>query len=419
MRTFYALLVLACAELFAGGCWGHDPQDAPAASSSTSSSQSQSSSTSGSASGPDPSAPAGYPKIRSCSAKPAQLIPGQRGAVLVTSTDGSTGAVGWINPITKRVHPDLALADKDTRITHDHRYNYVINRFTADSITLLAQDEALTRQGSFSVTESGLPSSNPQDLIVDASGQLHISFLGRDHIKVYDISDPNQARVTRTIDLRRFADPDGLPEASSLIQCEDTYFVLIQRLNRDKGWAPVDHSYLVPIHAPSGTLYDFEGIQILRAGMSSWRQDPRVAQGTSILALNRGLQRIDLKTAQVQDLIPEQVFIDRGMDVWDVRNFEVSPDGRWVWILAIENWPMHTIFRASLDKGGQDLTPMITDIESVSASMIRVDQELWLADTRDGQSGVRIFELLGDQLVESQDSPIKVGLAPSWLHLVP
>lgn len=346
---------------------------------------------------------------------------------MVTSTDGSTGAVGWINPRTRKVHPDLALADKDTRIKHNERFNFIINRFGADSITLLARNAKLNWQGSFSVTEPDAPSSNPQDLITDANGHLHISFLGRDHLKVYDIADPSSAKLTRTIDLSAFADADGLPEASAIISCEDTYFVLVQRLNRDQGWIPVDHSYLVPVHAPSGTLYDFDGskdnrpdgIKLLGTGMSTWRKDPRVADGTSILALNRGLARVDLKSAQVQELIPEQVFIDRGMDLWDVRNFEVSADGRWVWILAIDDWPKHSIFRASLEKAGSDLVPVVTNIESVSGSMIRVDNTLWLADTTDGSSGVRVFDLNGDQLTESPDSPLAVGLPPSWLHLVP
>lgn len=432
------LLGLACA-----GCWGRAPQSGPStstenntgsssglvtsASSSALSTSSATGTTTDSAPEPGPQAPVGYPAIERCTALPADLVPGQRGMVLVTSTDGATGAVGWIDPRTKQVFPDLALADKDTRLRHDHRYNYVINRFTADSITVLAKDPSLTRQGSFSVTEPDVPSSNPHDLIVDAKGHLHLSFLGRDHIKVYDISDPNAATLLRSIDLRPFADADGLPEASSIIHCQDTYFVLVQRLNQDQGWVPVDHSYLVPVHAPSGSLYDFDnkngsqpdGIQILRTGMSAWRPDPKVPEGTSILALNRGLQRINLKTAQVQDLIPEQVFIDQGMDVWDVRNFAISADGRWVWILAIDNWPKHSIFRASLDQGGRDLLPIITDIESTSGAMIRVDNALWVADTTDGQAGVRIFDILQDQLVEAPDSPLAVGLAPSWLHLVP
>lgn len=345
----------------------------------------------------------------------------------MTSTDASTGALGWINPRTKRVYPDLALAHSDTRLKHSSRHHFLINRYGFDSIMVFARDAALTQLGSFSVTEPGSPSSNPHDLIIDAQGQMHVSFLGRDHLKVYDITDPSQVKLTRSIDLSAFADADGLPESSSIIQCEDTYFVLVQRLNRDQQWQPVDHSYLVPVHASSGALYDFDGsdddrpdaIQILGAGMSSWRPDPRVPDGTKILALNRGLQSIDLKTGQVASIIPEQVFADRGMEPWDIRNFAVSSDARWVWILAIDGWPKHTIFRASLDQQGRDLAPVITDVESVAASMIRVDNTLWLSDTTDGQSGVRLFEIQGDTLTESSDSPLNVGLPPYWLHFAP
>lgn len=346
---------------------------------------------------------------------------------MLTSTDFSTGAVGWINPRTKRIHPDLGLAHSDTRLTHSDQYNFLINRYGADSISIFARDDSLTLLGEFSVKGPEEASSNPHDLIVDAQGHLHISFLGRDHLEVYDISNPKAARLTREIDISVLSDADGLPEASQIIHCGDTYFVLIQRLDRNAGWVPVDHSYLVPIHAPTGNLYDFDGsndkrgdgLRILGTGMSSWRKDPREPDGTQILALNRGLQRVDLKNAVVEEVIPEQVFASRGMDIWDVRNFEVSPDGRWVWILAIDGWPKHTIFRASLDGRGKDLTPAFTDVESVDASMIRVENALWLADTTDGSSGVRIFDIQGDKLVESPDSPLLVGLPPYWLNLVP
>lgn len=445
--AWLALLYSAGLVALTPGCWGRDSSREAAATTNAgqpssvghqptqdpakldSSGNSGSSGSSGTAESTDPRsrAPLGYPEIHSCTFPVSDPLPGRDGAILVTSTDSSTGAVGWINPRTKRVYADLGLAHSDTRIKHSDRHNFVINRFGADSISILARDEALTLRGEFSVKGPEEASSNPHDLVLDAKGHLHLSLLGRDHIEVYDISDPQAAKLLREIDLSHFSDADGLPEASSIIQCGETYFVLIQRLNRESGWAPVDHSYLVPVHAPTGTLYDFDGsgdqrgdgLRILGTGMSSWRKDPSVPDGTRILALNRGVQRVDLKNAVVEELIPQQVFADRGMSLWDVRNFEVSPDGRWLWILAIDGWPKHSLFRASLEGRGQDLTPVIGDLESVGASMLRVGHTLWLADTTDGSSGVRLFEFQGDSLVESPDSPLQVGLPPYWLHFSP
>lgn len=453
--TSVITLALTCALLLDFGCWGRGPQGPVSAESggtgqlsvghqptggalSTSTHQtnsaanlttqsSDSADSSGASQPNQPKAPLGYPNITSCTLPINSLIPGRDGAVVLTTTDFSTGAVGWINPRTKQVYADLGLAHTDTRLKHGDTYNFLINRFGADSITMMARDAALTYKGSFSVKGPEDASSNPHDLIIDAKGHMHVSFLGRDHVEVYDISDPTSVRLTRSIDLSVFADADGLPEASTMIACGDTYFVLIQRLNRKQGWTPVDHSYLVPVHAPTGSLYDFDGsgdkrgdgIRLIGAGISGWQQDPRDREGTRVLALNRGLQSIDLKTAKVEVVIPEKVFADRGMDRWDVRSFALSPDGRWLWILAIDGWPKHTIFRASLDRQGRDLTPVIRGVESVSGSMIRVDNALWLADTTDGHSGVRIFEFKGDTLAESPDSPIAVGLPPYHLHLVP
>lgn len=372
---------------------------------------------------PGPQKPEGYPDISACTFP----TPGVGSRVVLTSTDFSTGAVGWIDVKTRQVYPDLGLASTDTRLKHSDKYHFLINRFGFDSITIMAKDDKLTWLGEFSVKGTESTSSNPHDLVIDDKGHLHLSFLGRDHLEVYDISDPKNAKLLREIDISAFADADGLPESSFIIPCGDTYFVEIQRLDRKKGWTPVDHTYLVPIHAPTGTFYDFDGskdgagdgIRITGTGMSSWRGDPRFSDNTHILALNRGVQSIDLKTAAISQVIPEQVFIDLGMEIWDVRNFEVSPDGRWIWILAIDGWPKHTIFRASFDQQGRDLTPVIKGVESVDASMIRVGNSLWLADTTDGASGVRIFDFVGDSLQESKDGPIRVGLPPYWLHLVP
>lgn len=365
----------------------------------------------------------GYPSIQDCKF-PGPIHPRK---VLVTSTDFSTGALGWIDPQSKQVHPDLVLAHTDTAITHSRDHAFLINRMGSDSIKMLRQDDALTVLGEFSVQGEGSTSANPHDLFVDDRGYLHLSFLGRDHLKVYDTSYPQAPKLVRKVDLSAFSDADGLPEASAIIPCGEVYFVEVQRLDRKAKWAPVDSTYLVPVHVPTGALYDFDGsndgipdgIPIQGAGVAGWKQDPRPGAPHRILVLNRGVQSIDLRTREVQSIIPESRIEALGVQRWDVRSFELSADAKFLWLLMIDNFPGHSLYRASLDAQGQDLQRVFEGIESVTGSMRRVGNELWVADTREGLSGVRILQIRGSHLSERPESPLPVGLPPYGLHLLP
>jgi hypothetical protein len=363
----------------------------------------------------------GYPQLTEpCAgpiAEPTHLV--------VTSTDFNTGAVGLVELATRTVTPDLALASSDAMpMVADGRV-FVLNRYGFDYVDELDPHDALALLHEFALTPASLDTSaNPQAIALDPAGRGWISLFGAGELQQIRFPElaATQPSVSLALDLREFADADGIPELEELIGCGDVLFVAAARIDREN-WTPADETLLIPVRAAEEPrLFDYDAehpgadaIPLLGDGVGAWRIDPTDASGHTILVLNSGLERVDLESGQSEWVVPEQVFIDAGYDRLQLSGFDLDADGR-MWIsAAAEGFASFSLLRVDLDGPEPLLVPAVSGLQSTTGALEIVGHEAWFADTTVGASGLRGFDLATDPVAELPESPLAVGLPPMSL----
>lgn len=355
----------------------------------------------------------GYPVLTA----PCQLAPSEPTRLVVSSTDDDTGALGLVDVVHRTIRTDLALAETDIGLAYDGQSVYAINRFNFDYVDVLDPSNlALRTQFSVAVTDEA--SANPSGLIVDGEREAYVTLFGADVIRVFDVANPAAAIPVRDIDMSSFADADGTPEMGLILACGDTAFVVIERLDRNLMFQPVDSSYLVPLDLRQDRFYDVQpgtlpdGIALRGLGGNRARLDPRDPSGHTVLLLNSGLEAVDLASGTTTWVISDEVLQARGIGRYELRNFDVGADGMLYFVIAAPDWSEHGLYRASLEGGGADLVQLVGGFQTVTGAIEVIGREVWIADTTIGASGLRIFELTEAGAVEVAGSPIGTGLPP-------
>lgn len=367
----------------------------------------------------------GYPELTAACRMPVETPT----RFAVSSTDFSTGAVGLVDVASRSVRPDLALAQTDTSFAVDGDRLYVLNRFMFDFVDILDLSGDLALLGEFAVPISEERSSNPHDLHVTADQEAYVTVYGGDEVRVFDVADPDAVVPLRDVDLSAFADDDGIPEASRIIPCGDVAFVAVERLDRDGGWGPVDHTLLVPLGLGDDSLFDWrdarpgpDGIELEGTGLVGVRADPDDGTGHVILALTSGLERVDLAAGIREWVIPESAFSELGVGAYQLRSFDVrageAGEHEVYFVVASEDFSEHGIHRASLDGGGEDLEPVVGGLQTVTGSLEIVGDRAWFADTTVGASGIRVFDLAAEPVVQVGET-LGTGLPPYALFPLP
>jgi len=371
----------------------------------------------------------GYPQLdapcRGPNPAPTHLV--------VTSTDFNTGAVGLVDLGSRRVTPDLALASSDAIpfVIDDagRERVFIVNRFGFDYVDELDPRAELALLHQLAITPATVAApANPQSIILDRQGQAWVSLFGAGelHRIVFPTVDGDRPRATAALDLRRFADADGIPELSRMIRCGDQLFVGAERLDR-RTWTPVDGALLIPVRLPrepgdAPTLFDFDdaapgpdAIHLRGVGTGSWRLDPSDPNQHTILALNSGIERIDLASGTSEWLVDEQLFADAGYGRLQLSGFGLDASGR-IWVSAAT--PDYAEFRLlRVDRSGlePELVVEFDGLQSVTGALEIIGHEAWFADTTIGASGLRVFDLAAHAVSEAPDSPLAVGLPPMSL----
>lgn len=361
----------------------------------------------------------GYPQLdepcRGPIAEPTHLV--------VTSTDFNTGAVGLVDLAARSVAPDLALASSDAvPVVADGRV-FVLNRHGFDYVDELDPQDELALLHEFAITpvSSELP-ANPQTLELDPQGRGWISLYGAGELQ--QVRFPSlaaaQPRVSLALDLRVFADDDAIPELGPMIGCGSVLFVSAARIDRES-WAPADETLLIPVRTDDEPrLFDFDpehegadAIALLGDGVGAWRLDANDER--AIVVLNSGLERVDLASGSSEWLVHEQQFADAGYERLQLAGFDYDADGR-IWITAaLADFSGFQLLRVDLDGPEPQLVVALEGLQSVSGALEIVGHEAWFADTTVGASGLRVFDLAADPVVELAESPLAVGLPPMSL----
>lgn len=167
----------------------------------------------------------------------------------VFSTDYTTGILNTVELDDRAVALDVADdVCGDARVRwHDGRL-YLVNRLGCDNVIVLdGATLGFVRQ--FSVGNG----SNPSDILVLSPIKAYVARYDSASILVVN---PQTGATTGRIDLSPFADADGLPEMDRLIRVGARVFVSIQRLDRNAGFSPTDHSDVVVIDPATDAIVD-------------------------------------------------------------------------------------------------------------------------------------------------------------------
>jgi len=169
--------------------------------------------------------------------------------IFVITSDFATGSTAFLAPSSETADIDLLNVHSDAVArTFDDKV-YVTNRLGADNILVLDRADLGTAFFQFSVGNG----SNPQDIEIISDTKAYITALARAEVLIFN---PQDGTELGTIDLSAFADGDGLPELTQMVQFGSRIYVLAQRLQRLENFVPVGTSYLVIIDTDTDTIVD-------------------------------------------------------------------------------------------------------------------------------------------------------------------
>ena len=359
------------------------------------------------------------PQLAACA-----LPVGEPTRLAITATDGSTGAIGLATIATRTVSNDLALVSPDPiPYVHGDRV-YVVNRYMHDYLDVL-EGTSLAMLGQVGMGPVPSGSANPHAIAFDPRGLAYVTLFGAPEVRVLDVSDPAAIVEVDSIDMSADADADGNPELSAAVACGDYLWVSADRLDANASWVPVDTSRLSaidtttrrPLPAADGVT---PGTIVLQGrGVHKIRLDVRDTTGTTLLVLTSGLERVDVATGEVSWVVADSVFAAAELSSMQLSTFDIAADGRVYFTAASSDWSEYGIWRVGLETGGDDLTQIVSGLNSTTGAMEVIGNEAWFLDTRVGASGVRIFDLGSEPVAEITTTPLSTGLAPYALVALP
>ena len=178
--------------------------------------------------------------------------------LFVITTDFSTGSTAFLAADAAEAEVNVLGVHSDAvGHYHDGRV-YVVNRLGQDNILVLDAMDLRAPLTQFSVGNG----ANPHDIEIVAPDKAYITRYDEASLLIVN---PQDGAELGEIDLRAFADADGLPEVSQIVRVGDRLYLSCQRLDRNSGWGPAGVSYLIVVDLASDTLVDVdpdaEGVQ--------------------------------------------------------------------------------------------------------------------------------------------------------------
>lgn len=172
-------------------------------------------------------------------------------AVIATvAADYSSGAhsVASVDPKggPRTIQNDLLPTISDITVRSHLRYFYRIERYNADNIAKFDIDNPSSPIWQYSTMGiADVESSNPLDMIFASSTKAYVLRYGSTKAWVVNPSATSESAFKKgTLNLSAYADSDGLPEMCSGVIAEGKLFIVMQRLNRDKGYIPSNRPYV-------------------------------------------------------------------------------------------------------------------------------------------------------------------------------
>lgn len=228
-------------------------------------------------------------------------------AVLATlSLDYTAGTLTTVALDGQTVDNDVATVHPDTVVQAEDDAVWVVQRLLADAIR--RYDPADLR---VPVWEASVGAGTNPHAVARVGDVLVVSRYGDAALALLDAGSGTSLG---TVDLAPWADDDGIPEASDLVQLEDgSLWVGLQRLQRLNGWTPAENGWVVRVDVAT------------RAATTAWTTPPNAvlrATATQLVALGTdGMWWID--PSDGRSVVESTTSLGLG----DLVDADLAPDG--------------------------------------------------------------------------------------------
>ncbi|MCK5682403.1 hypothetical protein KAI46_16500 [bacterium] len=188
----------------------------------------------------------------------------QYAVVSCSAPDFSSGVHALLEVEKPRsVQDNLLPASSDIRMAAQGNFFYRLARYNGDSLTKFAASAPATPIWQYSTMDANdvMATSNPQSLIFApatlASGaKAYIPRYESTKMWVVDLATTTQENFKiGEVELGDYADADGKPEMTQGVVVDGKLFLLLQRLDKEDGWAP-QTAYLVVIDTDTNEEID-------------------------------------------------------------------------------------------------------------------------------------------------------------------
>jgi DNA-binding beta-propeller fold protein YncE len=336
-------------------------------------------------------------------------------AVVVT-TDFETGLLATVGVSRPHGvgHPATPIhSDAVVRVSGDGVY--VVNRFLGDNLQVLDP-----QQGFRTLLQCSTgPGSNPHDVAVVAPDKAYVTRYDRAELWIVDPLASSCAGFFRgSIDLGPWGDGDGLPEMDQMALAGDRLFVSLERLDRNRQFAPAGKSALVVIDTTTdqvtGTI-ELTGANAF-AETAGIARDPTtgdllVAEAGNIFKANDGgIERVDPVALQALGFFVTED--DLGGSVTD---FVIVSDSKGYAIVLDE--ALRNLLVAFDPSRRRPPRRLLVRTEFLPDVALAPDGTLWVADRTLTAPGIRIFDASDDRELTAR--PVDVGLPPFALGFLP
>ncbi|MCW5893451.1 MAG: hypothetical protein KIT14_23295 [bacterium] len=339
------------------------------------------------------------------------------GRAIVVTTDFETGVLATVGanaahrvrkPAT-RIHSDAVVRVADGVV-------FVLNRFLGDNLQRLEPGSLRTRFQCSTGT-----ASNPHDIAVVAPDKAYVTRYDRAELWIVDPSVGADCRGFRrgTIDLRPFADGDGLPEMSQMAVVDGRLFVAIQRLDRRIGFRATGPGRMIVIDVASDAVVgeiplfganpfgDATGIP--RDPATGWLVVSSV--GDIYGVGDGGLERVDPHALRAEG----RFYVDEKTVGGNILDFVLLSPTQGYAVVQDGNLKNHLV---RFDPSGA--APAV-DVYNRQAYLpdivVGPDGLLWLADQGLPDPGIRFFDPATDEPLRRR--PLRLGLPPFSIGFAP
>jgi hypothetical protein len=180
----------------------------------------------------------------------------QTGVIANVAPDWSSSAISTVSVDPeegprKILNNQLPSATSDITVDAFGKYYYRLGRFQADNITKVDANAPNTPIWQYTTNDSGESDSNPYDLVFVSSTKAYLLRYGATKAWIVNPSTTTQGGFKiGDLDLKAYADGDGLPEMAKGVIANGKLFIIMQRLDEDY--------YFCPSNTPYVAVFDVE-----------------------------------------------------------------------------------------------------------------------------------------------------------------